>query len=122
MNTSKRYVAIAAFAIAASAFGPAAAIAAETDGHTLFQRVSYKDLDLNSETGARTLYKRIRSAAETVCAPYNGRQLVQYMNQVACVTSSFERAVRQVNRPMLTRYYLTRHPKSDLGTSLTATR
>lgn len=122
MNTSNRFLAIAAFALAASAFGPAPAIAADTDGPALFRHVSYDDLDLNREPGARKLYQRIKTAAENVCAPFNGRGLSQYMNQANCVASAIERAVKQVNEPMLTRYYLTRNPKSDLDSSLAAKR
>jgi UrcA family protein len=122
MNTSNRYIAIAVFALAASAFGPAPAIAAGTDGPALLKHVSYDDLDLSREPGARKLYQRIKSAAEGVCAPFNGRGLSQYMNQVNCVTSAIERAVKQVNEPMLTRYAMTRNPNSDLDTSLAAKR
>jgi UrcA family protein len=119
MNTSQRYIAIATLALAASAFGPAAAVAADSDDTTIIQHVSYSDLDLTREAGAQTLYQRINSAAQRVCSPLNGRQLVEHMNQRGCVTSAVERAVRHVNEPMLTRYYLTRNPKSDLGASLT---
>ena len=102
MNTFHRYIAVAAFALVTSAFGPAAAIAADSDGDTLIQQVSYKDLDLSRESGARTLYQRIKAAAEGVRAPLNGRRLIEHMNQSACVTSSIERAVKQVNEPTLT--------------------
>ncbi len=121
MNTFHRCIAIAAFAFAASAFGPAAAIAAES-GDMLTQRVSYKDLDLTSEAGAHTLYQRIKSAANHVCAPLSGRQLIRHMSQSTCVTGAVERAVKQVNEPTLTQYYLTRNPKSQLGPALAAKR
>jgi UrcA family protein len=122
MNTSNRFIAIAAIVLAGSAFGPVAAIAADTDGPALLKHVSYSDLDLSREPGARVLYQRIKSAAGVVCAPLSGRQLSQYMNQANCVTNAIETAVKQVNEPMLTRYYLTRNPKSDLDTSLAAKR
>jgi UrcA family protein len=122
MNTSPRYIAIAAFALAASAFGTTGANAADLNGDPLFKHVSYSDLDVSREPGARKLYQRIKSAAEEVCAPFNGRQLSQYMNQANCVSGAIERAVRQVNEPAVTRYYSTRNPKSDLDTSLAAKR
>jgi UrcA family protein len=122
MNTFQRLFALAVVALMASAFGIAQAFAAEYDGTTLLKHVRYDDLNLDREAGARKLYERIKDAAEVVCAPFNGRPLSQRMNQVACVTSAMERAVRQVNEPALTRYYLTRNPKADLDTSLAATR
>ena len=122
MNTFHRYLTIATFALATSAFADTAAIAAGSDAVTPIQPVSYKDLDLSRESGASTLYKRIEAAAQGVCAPLNGRRLIEQMNQSACVTSSIERAVKQVNEPMLTRYYLARNPKADLGTSVAAKR
>ena len=122
MITSHRYIAIAAFALAASVFGSSAAIAGNFRDTTVIQRVRYNDLDLTREAGAQTLYQRIKSAAQRVCTPLNGRQLVDHMNQHGCVTSAIEQAVKQVNEPMLTRYYLTRNPKSDLATSLAAKR
>jgi len=120
MSTFHRVSTIVALALAGLALGPAQAIADESGRSTLIKRVTFSDLNLRNEAGARVLYRRIKTAAEDVCAPFNGRQLVQRMNQTACVTSAMERAVRQVNEPVLTRYYLTRNPKSDLDTSLAA--
>jgi len=68
------------------------------------------------------LYLRIKHAAESTCAQLNGRQLIQGIKQSACEKDAIERAVKQVDAPMLTQYYLTRNPKSDLATSLAAKR
>lgn len=122
MNTFQRLIALAGLALVASAFGTAQAFAADSDGTTLMKHVRYDDLNLSREAGVRKLYARIKDAADVVCAPFNGRQLSQRMNQVACVTSAMERAVRQVNEPALTHYYLARNPTSDLDSSLAATR
>ena len=122
MNTFQRLIALAALALVASAFGIAQAFAADSDGTTALKHVRYDDLNLSREAGVRKLYGRIKDAAEIVCAPFNGRQLSQRMNQVTCVTSAMERAVRQVNEPALTSYYLTRNPKSEIDTSLAAKR
>jgi UrcA family protein len=122
MNTFQRLFALAVLALVASAFGIAQAFAAEPGGTTPLKHVRYDDLNLSREAGVRKLYERIKDAAEIVCAPFNGRQLSQRMNQVTCVTSAMERAVRQVNEPALTGYYLARNPKSDIDTSLAATR
>ena len=122
MNTFQRLIALAALALVASAFGIAQAFADESDGTTLLKHVRYDDLNLSREAGARKLYERIKDAAEVVCAPFNGRPLSQRMNQVTCVTSAIEGAVRQVNEPTLTRYYQARHPKSEIDPALAATR
>jgi len=122
MNTFQRLMTLAALALVASAFGIAQAFAADFDGTTSPRHVRYDDLNLGREAGIRKLYERIKDAAEIVCAPLNGRQLSQRMNQVTCVTSAMDRAVRQVNEPALTSYYLARNPKSEIDTSLAATR
>jgi UrcA family protein len=88
----------------------------------LIHKVNFKDMDLNREAGARTLCQRIKAAAECVCAPLNGRRLIEQLNQAACVTSTIERAVQQVNEPMLTYYYSTIKPKSGVETSLALRR
>ena len=121
MNTLHRYSAIAAIAFAAAGMQSTTAFAADS-GDALIQHVNFTDLDLSREAGARTLYQRIKSAADRVCAPLSGRQLIEHMNRSACVASAVERAVRHVNEPTLTRYYLARNPKSDLATSLAARR
>ena len=121
MNTSKHIIAIAALSLAASAFGPTAAIAADSD-KVPSRKVQYSDLNLNHEAGAKVLYLRIKHAAESTCTQLNGRQLIERMSQTACEKDAIERAVKQVDAPMLTQYYLTRNPKSDLNPSLAAKR
>jgi len=122
MNTFQRLIALAALALIASAFGIAQAFADEPGGAAHHRLVRYDDLNLGHEAGARKLYKRIKDAAEIVCRPFNGRPLSQHENQFTCVNSAIEGAVRQVNEPMLTRYYQERHPKSEADPSLAATR
>jgi len=121
MNTTTRCIAIAAFTLAISAFGATAANAADSDD-VPSRKVQYSDLNLNHEAGARVLYLRIRNAAESACVQLNGRQLIERMSQSACVKDSIERAVKQVDAPMLTQYYLTRNPKADPNPSLAAKR
>lgn len=67
--------------------------------------VSYADLDLSRSNGATVLYRRIRSAAETVCATLNDRNLGVHAHFEACVQSAIGAAVAEVNRSTLTAYY-----------------
>ncbi len=64
--------------------------------------VGFSDLDVSSMKGAKTLYLRIRHAAETVCesAATWGKQ-----EGDACVRKAVNEAVARVDVPMLTHYY-----------------
>ena len=66
-------------------------------------RVPYADLDLSSEHGALTLYKRIEGAAKRVCPSANGlnQRAVKLAEQ--CISTAIERAVADVNSPQLAR-------------------
>ena len=67
--------------------------------------VNFADLDLSRSEGAAALYHRLVSAAKTVCAPLDGRDLWGYMSFTACVQSAISKAVAKVDRPALTAYY-----------------
>ena len=121
MNTPTRCIAVAAFVLTISALGATAAIAADSDD-VPSRKVQYSDLNLNHQAGARVLYLRIKNAADSACVQLNGRQLIERMTQSACVKDSIERAVKQVDAPMLTQYYLSRNPKADPNPSLAAKR
>jgi UrcA family protein len=65
----------------------------------------FGDLDLSKPRGAETLYRRIRAAAEQVCAPLDDRDLARHMRFNACVENTISTAVANVDRPTLTAYY-----------------
>ena len=69
--------------------------------------VSYADLDLTTDGGARILYARIRSAAGHICAAAQqepGRtQLQRDMHERSCVRAAIDSGVRGVSSPELTR-------------------
>jgi len=83
-------------------------IASTTNGSVTYA-VRYSDLDVSSTTGAKTLYLRIRYAAETLCesAASWGRKEGQ-----ACVNKAVTDAVARVNAPALTQYS---QPRSNGG-------
>jgi UrcA family protein len=64
--------------------------------------VRYSDLDISKMKGAKTLYLRIRYAAETLCenAATWGKKEGQ-----ACVHKAVDDAVARVNSPLLSQYY-----------------
>ena len=63
--------------------------------------VGYSDLDVSTVKGAKTLYLRIRYAAETLCesAATWGKKEGQ-----ACVRKAIDDAVASVDAPLLTQY------------------
>ena len=67
--------------------------------------VHFGDLDLSRSEGATVLYRRLRSAAETVCAPLDDRGVARHMSFKACVQSAISTAVAKVDQPALTAYY-----------------
>jgi UrcA family protein len=67
--------------------------------------VRFADLDLSHSQGATVLYQRLKTAAETVCASHNGRDLGSQMRYKACWHSALDAAVAKADQPALTAYY-----------------
>jgi UrcA family protein len=63
--------------------------------------VSYADLDLSKMAGARTLYRRIASAARGVCGE-DGRRIEEQIQWRSCYQGAIADAVAAVNSPLLT--------------------
>ena len=85
--------------------------AARANEVVVTQRVSFKDLNINSPEGAAVLYGRIKKAAYEVCG--HGYDLSQLHALQSCVSGAVSRAVAQVNRPMLTSLYNEKTGKAD---------
>jgi UrcA family protein len=71
-------------------------------GEVLTKKVTYGDLNLDNELGAKALYNRIRYAAKEVCAPFESKELARRVVWQTCVGHAVTSAVEQVNRPMVT--------------------
>jgi UrcA family protein len=69
--------------------------------------VSFTDLNLNSEAGAKTLHGRLRGAANKVCSGLEGGALRLAYKWRTCVDDALARAVEQIDQPMLTSYHVT---------------
>jgi UrcA family protein len=95
------------------AFTPVARADAAADVPKL--EVSYTDLDIATEQGARALYRRISAAARQVC-PQGEGSIVPKLNNISrtCIRDSIARAVREVNSPRLAEVEATlgRHAKT----------
>jgi UrcA family protein len=104
-------------ALAAIACGIALTTSATADqrnGEPLTKVVSYADLNLNSEAGARTLHGRLRMAATHVCSPFRGNSLRENMKWRECFDSALARSIADVDQPMLTAYHLSRTGQTEL--------
>ena len=75
--------------------------AASTPNESVTYAVGFSDLDVSTMKGAKTLYLRIRYAAETLCesAATWGKKEGQ-----ACVRKAIDDAVARVDVPLLTQY------------------
>ncbi|MEZ6023706.1 MAG: UrcA family protein [Hyphomonadaceae bacterium] len=87
------------------AMGTAPAAAQGADAVTQTQRVSYSDLDLNSEAGAATYLARLEQAAEQVCR-YHPRDNWRLRRQAqACVHEAMDHAVHVAASETLSAQY-----------------
>jgi UrcA family protein len=116
LNLSKSLAVASFFALGCTAIGGTAlaqepATAATTTWSVTYP-VGYSDLDVSTTTGAKTLYLRIRYAAETLCesAATWGKREGQ-----ACVNKAVNDAVAHVNAPLLTQYGQLRSTGAKAG-------
>ncbi|HUL19218.1 MAG TPA: UrcA family protein [Steroidobacteraceae bacterium] len=98
IRTTVRQLSLTALALAASACLAPGAQAEAAAAPTL--KVSYRDLDPNSEAGAQLLYHRIRGAAQFVCGE-EGRSLDEQLAWKRCVHTAMSDAVQAVHSPQL---------------------
>jgi len=121
-NVAKFMVAASFFALGCTAVG-GTALAAEpttasapaehsTANWSVTYPVRYSDLDVSTMQGAKTLYLRIRFAAETLCqsAATWGKKEGQ-----ACVNKAIDDAVAHVNLPLLSQYHQLRNKGDKAG-------
>jgi UrcA family protein len=96
--------------------------AARADEPVATQRVSFKDLNLNSPEGAAVAYGRIKTAANEVCGHWDNFNLSQIHALQTCISGAVSRAVAQVNSPMLTSLYNAKAGKADKEITLAESR
>ena len=67
--------------------------------------VRFADLDTTTAQGAAALYKRIKSAAESVCKDLEpGRQLLLMQRYASCIHLALGNAIVKIDRPAVTAY------------------
>ena len=106
---------IAGLALAAAVYGPTAT--ADPDSTAQHTKVTFRDLNVQSREGAAALYKRIEHAADSMCGlswsmREMGRGAASASAVHECKLQAIERAVTQINAPMLTEAF---REKAHLG-------
>lgn len=87
----------------------AVAIAGNATSEVPQRTVRFADLNLTSPSGVVVLYQRIRSAARAVCEPLVLSDLQWQAKGQRCTHEAIQRAVYEVNAPLLTGYYLAKN-------------
>jgi UrcA family protein len=72
---------------------------------TVTYPVGYSDIDISTTKGAKTLYLRIRFAAETLC---EGAATWGKKEGETCVQNAVNDAVARVGAPLLSQYHQSR--------------
>jgi UrcA family protein len=88
---------------------------AETEDDPPTVTVSYSDLNLASNAGIESLYRRLSTAASTVCGDFDRRSTGQRAKWQQCHDQALSAAVFDVNKPTLTAMHSGRN-----GTLMTA--
>lgn len=85
---------VAPFVLAGALLSAPAIAAPEMDApHT---SVSYRDLDLSTDAGARILQQRVRRAAASVCGVFDQRDLPAVSHAMACRKMALQGAAPQM--------------------------
>jgi UrcA family protein len=80
--------------------------------------VRFGDLNLDTHSGAETLFRRIQTAASEVCKQYEPHgTLVPSLAHRSCMREAVSVAVRNVDSPLLTAYYNEREDGHSLNTA-----
>jgi UrcA family protein len=94
MFTKTTLAAVAAISLFA---GLSTASAATPSGDTVSVTISYDDLDLNTNAGARAMFARITHAAGQICGTQPGSQLIDKVQAYkGCMSSITDRAVTKL--------------------------
>jgi UrcA family protein len=81
--------------------------------------VSFRDLDPSTSRDAAQLYRRIHSAANSVCWPLDEGDLSSRMRMQDCIQRATAEAVTRINRPALIAVY-NAHNRPPLPTAAAA--
>jgi UrcA family protein len=79
---------------------------AHADPDVFVKNVTYSDLNLESEQGARVLLSRLRLASIEVCATLASSDLTLRAHWLACMDKAMSGAVAKINSTALTTLYM----------------
>ena len=85
-----------------AASGLPAAAQSSSGSEQASQRISYTDLNLASEAGARVMLHRINRAAKSVCGLEPDDLLDGRVQYFACVHATVDKAVARLQSPLVT--------------------
>jgi UrcA family protein len=77
--------------------------------------VKFGDVNLATDTGVAVLYSRIRNAAREVCEATSVWNVGALLASKECTDRAIERAVEDINAPLLTSYHRSRSQVSELA-------
>jgi UrcA family protein len=102
-NVVKNFAAVTAIGLGVvSPLCSASAIAVSSADSPPAKLVGYSDLNLDSETGARTLYARLRAASREVCVEFEGTESMdQRIAWARCYSNALSGSVARVNSAVL---------------------
>jgi len=89
----------------------AGARAGDRSNDVLRLTINYADLDVATESGARTLYRRIVAAAHRVCPGQDSRLLSERSASGTCRAAAIARAMSDVHTRELAMSHPTREPR-----------
>ena len=121
MNTSTAFTGLRGL-IATTIFGALAlsfSAVAAADSGAVKVTVKFADLNISSPSGARVLYERIRSAAQSACAFY---WFHTDADEARCLHDAIANAVTKINQPALSAVYNAKYRTSAQSTLVSQIR
>jgi UrcA family protein len=126
MFTSHRVITMlapAALLLLTVSLMPEHALAADDSQEARSVTLQYRNIDLNTQQGAASLYRRIRAAATSVCSPFESRLLERQALWERCFSDAVGNAVAAVHNETLSAYHWqhvrgSKQPRIEAPTSL----
>lgn len=115
MNTRKIFIGSSALLATALLLAAGNAGAADRTATSADIAVRFSQVQLNNEADAEALYKKLRSAAKSVCDDNaGGHRTLEVRNRAEkCVNQVLADAVRKIDQPLLTALHQSKTGKSD---------
>lgn len=79
--------------------------------------VSYDDLNIHTDEGAVTLYRRLNAASRAVCRTLDGRELPRRARYAQCRENALDNAVAQIDSRALASLHERSAARSEVASS-----